>query len=109
MLFDGIKSDGLGNAYPQGHYLRPGMSLRWEGEDGIIQRCYSEWMDWRSYTDYMERTVELSLVELLQLDTQRKVMIDNMKWVVDEFDASVTAKGKANRIKTNLKLYSVKL
>src|SRR5690606_7816830 len=109
MLFDDMKSDGMGNDYPQGHYARPGMSFRWDGSTGIIQRCYTEWMEWKSYTEYMERTVELTLVELLQLSTRRKVMIDNLKWVVDEFSASVSAKGKANRIKTNLKLYSVKL
>lgn len=109
MLFDGMKTDSLGNSYPQGHYLRPGMSLRWDGADGIMARCYSEWMDWKSYTEYMERTVDLTLVELLQLDTQRKVMIDNLKWVVDEYDASISARGSADRIKTSLKLYSVKL
>lgn len=109
MLFDGMQTDSLGNAYPQGHYLRTGMSLRWSGADGIIARCYSEWMDWKSYTEYMERTVDLTLVELLQLDTERKVLIDNLKWVVDEYDASIQARGNADRIKTNLKLYSVKL
>ena len=109
MLFDGIKTDSLGNTYPAGHYMRAGFSLRWAGADGIVARCYSEWMDWKSYTEYMERTVELTLVELLQLDTERKVMIDNLKWVVDEYDASITSKGKADRIKTSLKLYSVKL
>ena len=80
MLFDGIKTDSLGNTYPAGHYMRAGFSLRWAGADGIVARCYSEWMDWKSYTEYMERTVELTLVELLQLDTERKVMIDNLKW-----------------------------
>lgn len=109
MLFDGIKTDNLGNTYPQGHYMRPGMSLRWSGTDGIISRCYEEWMDWKSYTEYMERTVELTLVELLQLDAERKVMIDNLKWVVDEYDARIEASGKVNRIKTALKLYSIKL
>ncbi len=109
MLFDGMKTDSNGKSYPQGHYLRPDFSLRWGGEFGIVARCYTEWMDWKSYTEYMERTVELTLVELLQLDTQRKVMIDNLKWVVDEYDASITASGKANRIKTVLKLYSIKL
>jgi hypothetical protein len=109
MLFDGMKTDSLGNNYPQGHYMRPGMSLRWGGADGIIARCYTEWMDWKSYTEYMERTVDLNLVELLQLDTQRKVMIDNLKWIVDEYDASITARGNGDRIKTNLKLYSIKL
>lgn len=109
MLFDGMQTDSLGNAYPQGHYLRAGMSLRWGGADGIVERCYTEWMDWKSYTEYMERTVDLTLVELLQLDTERKVMIDNLKWVVDEYDASIQASGNADRIKTSLKLYSVKL
>jgi hypothetical protein len=109
MLFDGMKTDSLGNAYPQGHYLRPGFSLRWSGADGIISRCYTEWMDWKSYTEYMERTVELTLVELLQLDTERKVMIDNLKWVVDEYEASIQARGNADRIKTSLKLYSIRL
>lgn len=109
MLFDGMATDSLGNAYPQGHYLRPGMSLRWAGTDGILERCYTEWMDWRSYTEYMERTVELTLVELMQLDTSRKVMIDNLKWVVDEYDASLTPKGNPSRIKTAMKLYSIKL
>ncbi|WP_057935869.1 hypothetical protein [Algoriphagus resistens] len=109
MLFDGMQTDSLGNAYPQGHYMRTGVSLRWSGTDGIINRCYQEWMDWKSYTEYMERTVDLNLVELLQLDTERKVMIDNLKWVVDEYDASISVKGNGDRIKTNLKLYSVKL
>lgn len=109
MLFDGMNTDSLGNSYPQGHYLRTGFSLRWDGVDGIVERCYTEWMDWKSYTEYMERTVELTLVELLQLDTERKVMIDNLKWVVDEYDASIQASGKVNRIKTALKLYSIKL
>ena len=109
MLFDGMQTDSLGNAFPQGHYLRTGMSLRWEGADGIIARCYTEWMDWKSYTEYMERTVELSLVELLQLDPERKVMIDDLKWIVDEYDASIQAGGNADRIKTSLKLYSIKL
>ncbi len=109
ILFDGMKTDSLGNAYPQGHFMRPGFSLRWGGADGIINRCYAEWMDWKSYTEYMERTVELTLVELLQLDTSRKVMIDNLKWVVDEYEASIQTKGNADRIKTNLKLYSIRL
>ena len=109
MLFDGMKTDSLGHSYPQGHYLRPGMSLRWDGADGIMERCYAEWMDWKSYTEYLERTVDLTLVELLQLDTERKVMIDNLKWVVDEYEASIQAGGNADRIKTNLKLYSIKL
>lgn len=109
MLFDGMQTDSLGNAYPQGHYLRSGISLLWDGADGIKDRCYSEWMDWKSYTEYMERTVDLTLVELLQLDSERKVMIDNLKWVIDDFEASIQARGNADRIKTNLKLYSVKL
>lgn len=109
MLFDGMNTDSLGNSYPQGHFMRSGMSLRWGGSDGVIERCYEEWMDWKSYTEYMERTVELTLVELLQLDTERKVMIDNLKWVVEEYDASIQASGKVNRIKTALKLYSIKL
>jgi hypothetical protein len=109
MLFDGMQEDSLGNSYPKGHYLRPGFSLRWGGSDGIVARCYTEWMDWKSYTEYMERTVDLTLVELLQLDTEGKVMIDNLKWIVDEYDASISAKGKSDRIKTNLKLYSSKL
>ncbi|AWW32450.1 hypothetical protein DN752_21145 [Echinicola strongylocentroti] len=109
MLTDGVKQDTMGNDYPSGHYMRTGFSLRWEGTDGIVNRCYSEWMDWKSYTEYMERTVELTLVELLQLDTQRKIMIDNLKWVVDEYDASIKSGEKVNRIKTSLKLYSIKL
>jgi hypothetical protein len=109
MLFDGMQTDSLGNSYPQGHFLRSGFSLRWGGADGIIERCYTEWMDWQSYTEYMERTVELTLVELLQLDTERKVMIDNLKWVVDEYEASIQTRGTAERVKTNLKLYSIKL
>ena len=108
MFFEGIGQDSLGNDYPVGHYLRSGMSLRWEGADGILARCYAEWMDWKSYTEYMERTVELTLVELLQMDTSRKVMIDNLKWVVDEYEASISASGRADRIKTSLKLYSIK-
>lgn len=109
MLFDGMQTDSLGNDYPQGHYLRSGFSLRWSGADGIIDRCYTEWMDWKSYTEYMERTVELTLVQLLQLDTGRKVMIDNLKWVVDEYEASIQSRGNPDRIKTSLKLYSIKL
>jgi hypothetical protein len=109
MFFEGMSTDSLGNDYPVGHYLRAGMSLRWDGADGILARCYTEWMDWKSYTEYTERTVELSLVELLQLDTSRKVMIDNLKWVVDEYEASINTDGRADRIKTSLKLYSVKL
>jgi len=109
MLFEGIKEDSLGNDYPQGHYLTPGYSLRWAGENGIVARCYTEWMDWKSYTEYMERTVDLTLVQLLQLDTERKVMIDELKWVVDEYGASISGKDNGGRIKTNLKLYSVKL
>jgi len=109
MFFEGIGQDSLGNDFPVGHYLRTGMSLRWEGADGILARCYSEWMDWKSYTEYMERTVELTLVELLQLDTSRKVMIDNLKWVVEEYEASISADGRADRIKTSLKIYSIKL
>jgi hypothetical protein len=66
-------------------------------------------MNWKSYTEYMERTVDLTLVQLLQLDTERKVMIDELKWVVDEYEASISGKASGGRIKTNLKLYSVKL
>lgn len=109
MLFEGMVADSLSNPYPQGHYHLSGFSLRWQFSDGIIQRSYSEWTAWKAYTEYMERTVELTLVELMQLDTSRKVMIDNLKWVVDEYEASITAKGNPDRIKTALKLYSVKL
>ncbi len=109
MIFDGMTTDSMGNAFPQGHYMTTGLSLRWEGTDGILERCYTEWMEWKSYTEYMDRTVDLSLVELLQLDTQRKVMIDDLKWVIDDFEASVTASGNPDRIKTRLKLYSIKL
>lgn len=109
MFFDGMDDDSLGNVFPTGKYFKSGFSLLWGGFDGIINRCYDEWMDWRSYTEYTERTVELSLVELLQLDTGRKVMIDNLKWVIDEYEASISADSKADRIKTRLKLYSVKL
>jgi hypothetical protein len=56
----------------------------------------------------MERTVELTLIELLALDTERKIMIDELKWVVDEYDASISRRDSADRIKTSLKLYSVR-
>jgi len=109
MLFEGMATDSGGNAYPRGHYLRTGFSLRWSGADGIIARSYGGWTDWKSETEHMERTVELTLVELMQLDTSRKVMIDNLKWIVEEYDASITAKGNPDRIKVALKLYSVKI
>lgn len=109
MFFNGMEQDSTGNDFPAGHYLRPGISLRWDGADGIISRCYTEWMDWKSYTEYTERTVELSLVELLHLDSSRKIMIDNLKWVVDQYEASISTDGRADRIKTSLELYSVKL
>jgi hypothetical protein len=109
MVYDGMKTDSLGNTFPQGHYLKAGFSLRWAGENGILERCYTEWMDWKTYTEYLERTVDLTIVELLQLDTERKVMIDNLKYVVQEFEASLNNRTNVDRIKTNLKLLSIKL
>jgi hypothetical protein len=107
-LFDGMKTTSTGVSYPQGHYLRTGYSLRLGGTNGIISRSYGEWMEWKSYTELMERTVELTLIELLALDTERKIMIDELKWVVDEYDASISRRDSADRIKTSLKLYSVR-
>ena len=89
-----------------GHYLRTGFSLRWDGADGIIARCYQEWIDWKNYTESVEREVDMNVVELLQLDLERKIMIDNLKYVVGDFSGTISNDGKRKPVK--LQLYSVR-
>ena len=89
-----------------GHYLKTGFSLRWSGADGIAARCYQEWMDWKSYTEAVEREVDLNVVELLQLDLERKIMIDNLKYVVGEYQGSISNDGKRKPVK--LQLYNIR-
>lgn len=107
MIFNGLVNDSLGNPYPQGHILRPGFSLRWDGEDGIVNRCYSEYMDWKSYTELVERTVDFSISELLKFDFEGKVMADDMKWIISEYSGSVNFQ---NGMKpTSVKMWKVKV
>lgn len=101
MLFTGSHA-----APGTGHYQQPGFSLRWDGPDGIIARSYTEWLEWKSYTEYTEREVELNAVELLQLDLERKIMIDNLKWVIADFEGSISNDKKRRPVK--LKLYSIR-
>jgi hypothetical protein len=89
-----------------GHYQEGGFSLRWAGTDGIINRCYSEWVEWKQYTEKVEREVELSVVELLQLDLERKLMIDNLKWIVADYQGSISNDGRKKPVK--LTLYSIR-
>lgn len=93
MLFDGMKIDSAGNAYPQGHYHRLGFSLRLTGTDGIAHRCYAEYMAWKTYTEKVERQVELSVQELLQLDMESKYMADRLLWFIAEWKTSIRSKG----------------
>lgn len=105
MLFNGLVNDSLGNAYPQGHVLRPGFSLRLDGVDGIVERCYSEYVEWKTYSELVERTIDLSISELMRFDFKNKVMADEMKWLIEEYKASVNKDGlKA----TSVKMWKVK-
>jgi hypothetical protein len=107
MIFNGMVNDGSGAAYPQGHYIKSGFSLRWDGTDGIINRCYREWIDWKTYTEKVEREVALNIVEMLQLDPENKIMINNLKYVVANYSGTIGFKEGLRSVK--LSTYSVKL
>lgn len=107
MLFNGMVNDGSGAAYPQGHYLRSGMSLRWAGADGIIERCYREWIDWKAYSERVEREVSLNIVELLQLDPENKIMMNNLKYVVANYSGTISFKSGLRGVR--MTTHSIKL
>jgi hypothetical protein len=102
LVFNGMQTTSDGQQYPQGHYLRPGFSLRWDGDTGIVNRCYKEYVAWKSYTEKVERDVRMDLLDLLQLDFEQKVMMDNLKFFVTDFRASVSYRNGIGTTKINL-------
>jgi hypothetical protein len=83
-LFDrGLRKDANGQDYPlasaeavdYGGFLVGQYSLRWDGPQGLYQQWHKPWLDFRSRTETVTRSLRLRLADLLQLDPRRKVLI----------------------------------
>lgn len=83
-LFDrGLQKDANGQFYPlasaeavdYGGLSVGNYSLRWDGPQGLYQVWHKPWLDFRSRTETVTRSLRLRLADLLQLDPRRKVLI----------------------------------
>lgn len=77
----GMQPDSVGNDYPlaswdvinyDGDTVEDTEGLRWDGATGIYQTYAKDWLDFRAATRSIDRSVRLSIVDLLTLNHARK-------------------------------------
>lgn len=99
LLFDrGLQKDANGQEYPlasaevvdYGGLQVGNYSLRWDGPQGLYQVWHKDWLDFRSRTETVTRSLRLRLADLLQLDPRRKVLIRSAEGTTLAFWKSIT-------------------
>jgi len=90
MIYNGEQNDSLFNAYPQGSYATPTMSLRWEGTNGLVATNYTEWMAFKDKTVAVERKLKMTITDFLTLDVSKKVMADRLLYLFSSVGAEIS-------------------
>jgi len=67
-----------------------GLSLQWEGEDGLYNRWWSKWVELLKNEVPIRRVVNLGINDILNFNFKKKKMIDGVKYFVKEGDVVVS-------------------
>lgn len=104
LLFEGMVDDGTGTGgtMPKGNYKIPALSLRWGDANGMVNSFYSDYIDFQKTTEKVSRSVRMTVPQFLNLDMNRKVMIDGMKYLIGEYSAGVSRKTGLGEVEMKL-------
>lgn len=92
LMYNGMQADSQSNNFPQGHYMTSGLSLRWDGANGLYERNYKSWLDFRINTTPVERDIRLNIIDIHNFDFTKKMMIDYIKYLPVTYKVSVNFK-----------------
>ena len=89
-FFRGMHPNGYGDLYPLGtssRYNTQGveigtLSLRWDGEDGLLENYWKEWDQFLRNAKTTKWEIKLETTDILQLQMQRKVKIHNNYYMI---------------------------
>jgi len=92
MMYNGMQPDSQSNNFPQGHYMTSGFSLRWDGPNGIYEKLYKSWLNFRINTTPVERDIRINVIDIHNFDFTKKMMIDYIKYLPVRYRISVNYK-----------------
>lgn len=101
LFYRGMVEDSNGDLYPFGtsdNYdwaaNRIGeYSLMWQGEDGLVNRFWKEWITFAQATRRVRRRVNLGLGDLLGLDLKVRKRIDGVDYFVEKMTVQISMTG----------------
>ncbi|MEM8564950.1 MAG: hypothetical protein AAGF85_00720 [Bacteroidota bacterium] len=88
IIFKGMVNSGF--SYPQGHYENDNISLRPGGATGIVNRLYRDYIDFKTQTEEVTRDLRMTPPEFFTFNFKRKLMTNQMKYLVKSYKAKIT-------------------
>jgi hypothetical protein len=104
LFFRGIEQDSLGNDYPRGHYEINDTSLRWGLQNGLVAKAYNQYLNFEQNTETIEKEIDFNIIDFLNLDLDRKIMDNHVKYLIESFSAQAGQRGLS---KTSVRLKRV--
>ncbi|MFN4254530.1 MAG: hypothetical protein ACK4Q5_05950 [Saprospiraceae bacterium] len=68
-------------------------SLFWDGQYGLYEKWWKEWLDFLSKTKKVERKIRLSAGDLAALDMTKKYRIHNVDYLLGRVSVNITMRG----------------
>lgn len=89
LVFRGMTQDNNGDDHPRGHYMTDTDSLRWKDDEGLVNKCYNEFVELKKSTEAVNRAVRMNITEYFNFNMNKKLMIDNVKYLVKSYRARI--------------------
>ncbi len=102
LFFRNMRPDSSGNNYPlgtSGRYDAQGniigdLSLRWDGEDGLYENFWKEWLNLDLNTPY-EVPVNLNIIDILNLNPKKQIKIGSNFYLLKKLSIDFPIKKEA--------------
>ncbi|MDJ1500506.1 hypothetical protein [Xanthocytophaga agilis] len=115
LLYAGLKNDSMGNSYPLGSAVNENYtgspftdrSLHYAGQWGLYENNWKEWIAFLNQTRTIQRSVLMTMADLLNLSPTQKIMIDHSKYFYEKISLSISSKDGIGKAKIDLRKVTV--
>jgi hypothetical protein len=81
----------------------PTLSLRWTGENGLINRCFQTTVPWRRhFARKVIKKLNLSISDIIGSQLYKPVMIGSQKYIISELSIPISANGDLGEVTAEL-------